>query len=73
MPEAHFYIHSEEFWGYPPRKWAVFERLGIGKWKRVSKFFDKSDQADKLCRRMNADWERYRADWERYRAALTCR
>lgn len=54
-----FYIHSEEFWGYPPRQWAVFERLALGRWKRVSRFFKDSSDADKLCARMNADNERY--------------
>jgi hypothetical protein len=56
-----FYVHSEEFWGYPPRKWAVFERLALGRWKRVSKFFKDSGDADKLCARMNADNERYQS------------
>jgi hypothetical protein len=56
-----FYVHSEEFWGYPSRRWAVFERTEAwsGRWKRVSKFFLTSRPVEKLRDRMLADWTRY--------------
>lgn len=60
MPrDPKFYIRSEPFWGYPPRRWAVYDRESTKPISRKSKFFEDSRDADKLCKRMNADWDRY--------------
>jgi hypothetical protein len=66
----HYRVHSEEFWGYPPRQYAVYEQQPAGRDKRVSDFFKTRAQAAKLCEKMNADWQRYQnALWDGRAAA----
>jgi hypothetical protein len=66
----HYRTHSEEFWGYPGRQYAVYGRQSTGPDKRVSDFFKTRAQAEKLCSKMNADWSRYQnALWDARAAA----
>lgn len=65
MADPRFYVWRNDVWG-GGSVWTVYERQNR---RRASRAFKSPEAAERMCARMNADYERYcNAMWEKHDA-----